>query len=275
MFLPIVRRFPPLLLRGSNRFASTGFVKTEVDDKTGIAVVSMNRPRVNSLNLDLLRDMSSALDAVEKNKYSGMILTSSFETVFCAGLDITVMHRPEEAAFREFWTTFQDVWVKLFNSSFPTAAAINGHAPAGGCLLAMSCEYRVMRPNFTIGLNETQVGIVSPLWVMATMNNVLPRREAEMANTLGTMFKTEEALKIGLIDEIADTREEAIAKCTKFLQLFAKVPKTARALTKQSFRRKYFETLDREPDFWAFFNHIRKPEIQKHLDMYMEKLKKK
>lgn len=109
------------------------------------------------------------------------------------------MYKPDETRLREFWTTLQDVWLKLYGSSFPTAAAINGHSPAGGCLLSMCCEYRVMLPKFTIGLNETQLGIVAPSWFQASMKNILPPRVTEMALTLGTMFTTEEALKVSCL----------------------------------------------------------------------------
>lgn len=257
------------------RFASTELVRTEVDDKTGIAVVTMNRKPVNSLNLELLRELSSALDAVEKNKSRGMILASSLDTVFSAGLDITEMYKPDQARLKEFWTTLQEVWLKLFGSGFPTAAAINGHAPAGGCLLAMSCEYRVMRPNLTIGLNETQLGIVAPSWFMSTMENILPRREVELALTLGKMFSTEKAHEIGLVDEIVDTKEEALAKCTEFIQLFARVPREARALTKQSFRREALQKLDRDQDLQMFIYLVNQPQVQKGLGLYFESLKKK
>lgn len=60
----------------------------------------------------------------------------------------------------------------------------------------MSCEYRVMCSNYTIGLNETKLGIVAPTWFQATMRNVISTREAELALTLGKMFTTEEALKV-------------------------------------------------------------------------------
>lgn len=109
------------------------------------------------------------------------------------------MYKPDEARLREFWTSLQDVWLKLYGSGFPTAAAINGHSPAGGCLLSMCCEYRVMLPKFTIGLNETQLGIVAPSWFQAAMKNILPPRTTEMALTLGTMFTTEEAIKVSCL----------------------------------------------------------------------------
>lgn len=72
-----------------------------------------------------------------------------------------------------------------------------GHAPAGGCLLAMSCEYRIMvNGKFTIGLNETALGIVAPTWFMDTMCHTIPIRQAEYALTTARMFSVDEALKV-------------------------------------------------------------------------------
>ena len=86
-------------------------------------------------------------------------------TVFCAGLEITEMYKPEQEKLEVFWGSLQDLWIELYSCKVPTAAAIIGHSPAGGCLLAMCCDYRVMvGPKYTIGLNETQLGIVAPFW---------------------------------------------------------------------------------------------------------------
>lgn len=71
-----------------------------------------------------------------------------------------------------------------------------GHSPAGGCLLAVSCEHRVMCPNFTIGLNETRLGIVAPQFFVDSLQNTVSNRVAEKALTLGTLFKTDEALQV-------------------------------------------------------------------------------
>lgn len=142
-------------------------------------------------------------------------------TVFSAGLDLNELYQPDVQRFKSYWTTFQDVWLKLYGSSFPTAAAINvtipsisiklqemvnlkvknrlkGHAPAGGCFLAISCEYRVMCPGYKIGLNETRLGLVVPAFLRASMRNTLSNREAEKALTLGTLYTTEEAHKVSL-----------------------------------------------------------------------------
>lgn len=134
-----------------------------------------------------------------------------------------------------------------------------------------------MCPNFTIGLNETRLGIVAPTWFQASMRNVLPSRQAESALTLGTMFSTEQALKVGLIDEIATDKEDALARCENFLSQFAKVSMDARAITKKSFRSKDIADLEtrREEDLQLFVFVVNQPKVQKGLELYLESLKNK
>lgn len=154
---------------------------------------------------------------------------------------------------------------------------IQGHSPAGGCLLALCCEYRVMCPNLTIGLNETRLGIVAPKWFQDSMCNVIPVREAEKALTLGTMFSTSEALKIGLIDEEASDKQDALKRCEQFLLQFGKVSPDARAMTKKVFRGKALSDLEdnRESDLQLFVATANLPKVQKGLGLYLESLKAK
>lgn len=279
MLRSAVRSVARLTVLGSRSCsnASDKLVVTEVNDKTGYATVTLNRPPVNSLNLELLTELSHSLDDLLNNKSRGMILTSSSKSVFSAGLDIMEMYKPKQERMKQFWSTLQDVWFKLYGSPFPTVAVINGHSPAGGCLLAMCCEYRVMLPNFSIGLNETQLGIVAPTWFQATMRNTLSRREAELALTLGTLFSTDEALKVGLIDEVAASKEEGIAKATSFLDRFKKISPQARSMTKQALRSKDIMELEdnRSQDVDLFVYAVTQPKVQKGLEMYLESLKKK
>lgn len=187
------------------------------------------------------------------------------------------MYQPDPARMRDFWSTLQDVWLKLYGSPFATAAAINGHAPAGGCLLAMSCEYRVMLPKFTIGLNETQLGIMAPTWFIATMRNTVSSRVAEAALTAGTLFTTEEALKAGMIDEIGLDKADALTRCETFLGRFKKISPVARALTKQQFRLKEIRELEdnRAADIDNFVAATNNPKVQQSLGLYIEALKKR
>ncbi|KAG5872632.1 hypothetical protein JTB14_003720 [Gonioctena quinquepunctata] len=225
------------------------FVSLDVNDKTGIATLNMQRAPVNSLNTELLSQMTAALTEAENNKCKGLILTSKNDGVFSAGLDILEMYKPDQERVKNFWRTLQDAWMKLYGTPYPTVAVINGHSPAGGCLLSLSCEYRVMAKNFTIGLNETQLGIVAPTWFISSMKNVIGHRQSELALTT------------------AET----------FLKRFARIPPFARSMTKKWLRQKTIDDLanNRDEDLAMFLGVVLRPEIQDMLGAYMQALKKK
>lgn len=257
--------------------ACSQLVDLNVNDKTGYATLEMQRPPVNSLNLDLLSDISLALDECENNKCRGLILTSKSDGVFSAGLDLFEMYKPDSNRIRKFWTVLQDTWIKLYGTSYPTVALINGHAPAGGCLLSCSTEYRIMHKKFTIGLNETKLGIVAPTWFIDSMRNVIGFRQSELALTSGHMFTTEEALKVGLIDEVVEDKSEGITRAEAFLSRFSKVSLPARAITKSLTRGEYINKLvhTKKEDMDIFLEAVYSAEIQKSLGIYLEALKKK
>lgn len=144
-------------------------------------------------------------------------------------------------------------------------------------MLAMSTEYRIMLNNFTIGLNETQLGIVAPSWFAATMRNTIGTRQTELALTTGRLFKTEEALKVGLIDDIAKDKDEGIAKAEAFIKGFARIPPMARAMSKNQTRGRDIQALqdNRELDLNVFLTVIKNPKVQKGLELYLASLKQK
>lgn len=141
----------------------------------------------------------------------------------------------------------------------------------------MCTEYRVMLNNFTIGLNETQLGIVAPSWFAATMLNTIGTRQTELALTTGRLFKTEEALKVGLIDEIASDKNDGIVKAEAFIKKFARIPPIARTLSKRAVRGKDIKALEdnREKDLNVFLTLIKDPKVQKGLGLYLASLKQK
>lgn len=143
--------------------------------------------------------------------------------------------------------------------------------------MASSCEYRVMLPKFTIGLNETRLGIVAPKWFMSTFCNVLSKRTAELALTQGKMFNTEEALQCGLVDTVCTIRQEAEQKCLEFFASYDQVNSFARAMTKQQYRAKDMQQLESErtEDVEKFMFFVNQAIVQKGLSKYLEGLKKK
>jgi len=254
----------------------TGNVSVVTDEK-GIATVSMDKAPVNSLNTELIQELTSVISSTASSA-KGLVLTSSLPTVFCAGLEITEMYQPEQAKLEVFWGSLQDLWIELYSCKIPTAAAVTGHSPAGGCLLAMCCDYRAMvGPKFTIGLNETQLGIVAPFWFKDTMVNTIGQRQTELALMLGTLFTSQQALSIGMVDQVVESREECLAAAHKVTTQLSKIPSEARHVSKMLMRQPTLDKLtsSKQEDIQHFANFITQPIIQKPMGMYLEALKAK
>lgn len=245
-------------------------------------ILRMQRPPVNSLSLELLSSFADSLAEAESDPACrAVVLASASPSVFSAGLDITEMHQPEPERLHNFWHTLQEVWLKLSTSRVATVAAIEGHSPAGGCLLAMSCDWRVMahadtvkgKP-LTIGLNETKLGIVAPFWFADTMQYVVGARQTDLLLQTGALLTTEQALAVGLVDEAVAHEQVmayAAAKATEFLS----VPDAARHASKMLQRAPPAERLlaSREADNAQFSAFCFSAPVQKSLGKYMEALK--
>jgi 3,2-trans-enoyl-CoA isomerase len=234
---------------------------------------------VNSINLDFAAAFTKAhAEVVARKEIQSLILTSSCNSIFSAGLDIKEMHNPEPVRLREFWTAFQGLYLELYGSRLATIAAIEGHSPAGGCLIAMCCDYRIMSntEKFKIGLNETKLGIAAPFWMGELLVQTVGVREAELALGLGKLYSPSEALKVGLVDEIQNP-EDVKAKAQEWAAVWAGIPEMARNKSKDITRRaKINELTDRrEEDLEWFADMVMQEGVQQNLTAYLESLKKK
>ncbi|XP_060028539.1 enoyl-CoA delta isomerase 1, mitochondrial [Erinaceus europaeus] len=263
---------------GARSFGSQR-VLVEPDAATGVAVMKLWNPPVNSLSLDLLTELVISLEKLENEKtFRGIILTSDLPGIFSAGLDLTEMCGRNPAHYAEYWKALQELWLRLYQTHLVVIAAINGASPAGGCLLALSCDYRVLadNPKFIIGLNETLLGIVAPFWFKDTMINTIGHRATERALQLGLLFRPAEALQVGVVDQVVPEGQVQGAALSAMTQWLA-IPDHARQLTKSMMRKATADRLltQREADIQNFVSFLSRDSIQKALQVYLEKLRQK
>ena len=196
-----------------------------------IVEIRLARPPVNALDPNLCGALADAIaDAVDQGA-KGLILSGS-PNVFSAGLDVPYLLSlgDDRAALKAAWERFFDAARALASSPVPTVAAIAGHAPAGGCVLALCCDYRVMAKSadpakpFRIGLNETQVGLIAPEGIQQLMQRVVGRHRAEVLLVTGELVDAERAQTIGLVDELTDI-EQVTARALSWLQALLKLPR--------------------------------------------------
>ncbi|NXO71275.1 ECI1 isomerase, partial [Phainopepla nitens] len=261
------------------RAFSNNKIQVELDESSGVAMMKFKSPPVNSLSLEFLTEFSISLEKLENNRACrGVIITSAVPKIFSSGLDITEMCGKSVEHYAEFWRAVQELWLRLYGSNMVTVAAINGSSPAGGCLVALSCDYRIMaeNPKFSIGLNEAQLGIVAPFWFKDTFVNVVGHRTAECSLQLGSLYPAPEAHRLGLVDELVP-EEKLMEKAAAVMAQWLALPDHARQLTKTMMRKALLDRLvaHREEDINNFITFISKESIQKSLRMYMEMLKKR
>ncbi|MUV15173.1 enoyl-CoA hydratase/isomerase family protein [Noviluteimonas gilva] len=170
-----------------------------------IVELKLARAPVNALDPTLCNDLRTALAAAIDGGAQGIVLSGG-PKVFSAGLDVPFLLSlgDDRAALFTAWSAFFDAARALAESPVPVAAALAGHAPAGGCVLALCCDYRVMAEGpYRLGLNETQVGLVAPEGVQQLMRRVVGPHRAERMLVGGEMIESGRAFDIGLVDELA------------------------------------------------------------------------
>eukprot|EP01099_Mayorella_cantabrigiensis_P008703 TRINITY_DN822_c0_g1_i2.p1 TRINITY_DN822_c0_g1~~TRINITY_DN822_c0_g1_i2.p1 ORF type:complete len:299 (-),score=80.83 TRINITY_DN822_c0_g1_i2:137-1033(-) len=239
----------------------------------GIKKLSLSSSPVNSLTTNLMVEIEGALRLLEDDgETQGVLLCSSVPNIFSAGLDIKTMYQPEEEKAKRFWTALHQLFYRLYGTPLTTVAVIEGHAPAGGCFLSMCCDGRVMnRGKGRIGLNEAQLGISAPWWFAMLFKDIITPRLAERHLQLGTLFTPEEALIVGLVDELSD---EAFPAGLKMLKNFTSVPDQARRLCKQQLRKSTVQVVQgaRDADVKNFWHLVNTPMVQESLKNYLASL---
>lgn len=274
-------RFSPVTSIDNAQHYSTDqkYVSVEQDSEMeNVAIIKMQKKPVNSLCSDHLQQLSTTFEDLSNNKkYKAAVLTSAYPGIFSAGLDLLSMYGRTFDEIYSFWSCFQKAWMNLYGSPLITVAAVNGNSPAGGCLLALSCDHRVMADGkFGIGLNETKVGIVAPVWMKNTMLNVVGFRETERALQEGTLFTPSQAKAIGLVD-VVTSMDQVIPSCREFIKEYLKLPYGPRALTKQMMRQDTINQLKsklhEDAEFTA--NFLTQDIFQKALEKYVQSLAKK
>ncbi|XP_011746597.1 enoyl-CoA delta isomerase 1, mitochondrial isoform X2 [Macaca nemestrina] len=241
--------------------------------------MKLKNPPVNTLSLEFLTELVICLEKLENDKsFRGVVLTSDCPGVFSAGLDLTEMCGKSPAHYAEYWKATQELWLQFYQSNLVLVSAINGACPAGGCLMTLTCDYRVLadNPRYCIGLNETQLGIVAPFWFKDTLENVIGHRAAERALQLGLLFPPAEALQVGIVDQVVP-EEQVQSTALSAIAQWMTIPDHARQLTKAMMRKATASRLitQRDADVQNFVSFISKDSIQKSLQLYLERLKEK
>src|SRR3989475_13080304 len=202
--------------------ATGSMVRREIGDDH-VCLLTFDRPEsgANIFDAATLDELSEHLDFVENdNSLRGLIITSAKRSIFIAGADLkTLLKQAQTGDMRSFIAEGQRILNRLAELPIPTAAAIHGACAGGGYEITLACDHRVASddPSTRIGLPETTLGLI-PAWGGCTrLLRLVGADKAAGVILKGKLYSAQEALKLGLVDEVA-SRDQLLDRARQKLR---------------------------------------------------------
>ncbi len=244
--------------------------------ESGLSLWRLAHGKASALDLEFLRALRAALAEEVRSDARGLVITGR-GTIFSAGVDLIRLAAGGRAYLAEFLPELSGFLRELFAFSRPVVAALNGHAVAGGFVIACACDRRVLaRGAFRVGVPELRVGVPFPLAALEVLRFALPAPYAQEAILLGRTEEPDAALARGFVDELADP-ERLMERSLAVAREMAAVPPVSFRRAKLDLRRDVLEAWERHGadhdremlEAWS------SPEVEQAVRAYVEKTLRK
>lgn len=249
----------------------------EVTIKDHLAIITLNRGKSNSLNREMVTELTDMLTNIENDANIGGVMIAGRENFFSAGLDLIELYGYNEEEAKSFWHLFLNFVAKITAFKKPIVAAINGHSPAGGCVIALACDARAMAEGkYIIGLNEVPVGIIVPNAIFQLYSFWLGKANATRSLLEGKLFNPQEALEIGLVDEVVSP-ESILTAAERSVRKYMAFERTTWSQSKVNIRRELIQSTsaDQSADLEIMLKQWWAPTTRAILKTIIDSLQKK
>ncbi len=188
-----------------------------VDRLGQVALVRLDRGVTNAINLDGVNELAAVIQEVkDEPDVWGLVLGSTNDKFFSIGFDIPHLFDLTKEDFDRFYRAFNRLCLELYTLPKPTVASITGHAIAGGCILALCCDYRYIAAGRKLmGLNEIKLGVPVPYVADCVLQALVGTRNARDILDSGEFFTPKDSIQLGLADRILppdQVEEQALAQ---------------------------------------------------------------
>jgi enoyl-CoA hydratase len=212
-----------------------------------VLVLRMEHGRANALDLELLEGLAARLGEIEASPARALVLTAG-GAIFSAGVDLFRLLDGGRPYLDRLLPALDGALRRLYTFPRPVVAAVNGHAIAGGCILALACDHRILADGpGRIGVPELQVGVPFPPLPLEIVRAALPAPAAQEAIATARTYDAREALARGFADELAPP-ERLLDRACEVAAALGAFPAAAFALTKRQLRRPALANVDAAGD---------------------------
>ncbi|UCD24202.1 MAG: enoyl-CoA hydratase/isomerase family protein [Gemmatimonadota bacterium] len=216
---------------------------TELQD--GTMVVRLDHGKAHALDLELSRALGEVIGRIESTEEVRAVVLTGTGSIFCAGVDMFRVLDGGPEYVDDFVTSLDATLKSLFQLPRPVVAAINGHAIAGGCVLAAACDYRIMaRGKSTIGVPELTVGMPFPLVAIEILRFATSEAHLQELVYRGRTYPVDQAYERGLVDELVEP-ESLANRVLQVAQQLGSEPSARFRITKRQLRGQALTMMER------------------------------
>jgi enoyl-CoA hydratase len=209
----------------------------------GIRTLRLAHGKASALDVELLDALARELEGAAED-VRALVLTGT-GSIFCAGVDLFRLTREGADYVRRFLPLLSRFVRTLFAFPRPVVAAANGHAIAGGCVLVLAADARLMAEGAgRVGVPELLVGVPFPAAALEVVRFAVPRDRVQSLIYTGRTLSPQEALTAGLVDEVV-APGELLARAQEVARQLALIPPPVYRLTKQALRAEALERIER------------------------------
>jgi enoyl-CoA hydratase len=241
-----------------------------VEEQGGVLVVTLDRPRANAFDEELVADLRQAFR--EAGGSPAVVLASALPSIFSAGWDLKMLLGFDRKTMEGFLEAYCDLVREIFVFGAPVVAALPGHAIAGGLIVAAAADERIAAEGKgELGLSEVLLGVPVPHCLLELFRHVLGARGMERLASTGENVSVERALAVGLVDRVV-LPQDLLSRSVERAALLGKLPAPAHAAIKRRARAaalaRFDQARERDPFLDVWFG----PDARERVGALVERL---
>ena len=239
--------------------------------RDGVAVLRLAHGKASALDLELLGELQRSLAAAAASDARAVVITGT-GGIFSAGVDLFRLVDEGPSYVQRFFPAMVDAFTELFLFPRPVIAAVNGHAIAGGAIIAAACDHRIMASGKgRFGVPELSVGVPFPALALEIVRFAVPKQHVENLVYGAATIPADDALARGLVNELTEA-DAVVDRAVAVANDFGSRPRDAFRMTKRQLRMPYvlrareLVAADQEAlEIWSA------PETHDHIRQYLER----